>query len=179
MSRTVSLGCVNNGAATMIDAVVLDTGFLISLVDRSRPCHAAAKAYYRYFLEHGITMFSPTVVAAEFALKQPVTDLPLRNFRVLPFTLNDAVRCAALNVAQYRGPQGHGQRDAVKDDFKIIAQAEEQNARLLITEDASTLPLYCARLTTDGKVRIVQLRDGFDQAMVNQDGQRQLGLGST
>lgn len=92
----------------MIDAAVLDTGFLISLMDRNRPFHAVAKEYYRYFLENGFVMFLPTVVAAEFALKQPIADLPLRNFRVLPFTLNEASRCAGLNVAYYRAQQGDG-----------------------------------------------------------------------
>jgi predicted nucleic acid-binding protein len=36
----------------MSKMAVLDTGFLISLVDKKRPCHKAAKAYYKYFLEH-------------------------------------------------------------------------------------------------------------------------------
>ena len=78
-------------------------------------------------------MFLPTVVAAEFAVKQPVTDLPLRNFRVLPFNLGDATCCAGLNVSYYRNKHGAGQRDAVKDDFKIIAQAVEQDARVLFS----------------------------------------------
>ena len=162
----------------MSDGVVLDTGFLISLIDRKRPCHLATKDYYKYFLEHGVTMFLPTIVAAEFTLKQPITDLPLRNFRVLPFTLPDAMRCAGLNVAYYRSVVGGGQRDAVKDDFKIMAQVEEQGARFLITEDAETLPRYCARLTADGKVhfRVLQLKDGFDVALVNKNGQRDLDL---
>jgi len=73
----------------MVDGAVLDTGFFISLVDGNRPCHEAARGYYRHFLENGITMFLPTVVVAEFAIKQPIADLPLRNFRVLPFNLDD------------------------------------------------------------------------------------------
>ena len=165
----------------MSDGAVVDTGFLISLMDRKRPCHDAAKAYYKYFLENGMTMFLPTVVAAEFAIKEPVTDLPLRNFRVLPFSLSDAVRCAGLNVAHYRAVVGGGNRDAVKDDFKIIAQAEERSVRFVLTEDAETLQRYCQRLAEDGEVhfRVVQLRDGFDAALVNKDGQRDLDLESS
>ena len=40
----------------MSDGAVVDTGFLISLVDRNRPGHDAAKQYYRYFLENGVTI---------------------------------------------------------------------------------------------------------------------------
>jgi len=162
----------------MSDGAVLDTGFLISLVDRSRPCHATAKRYYKHFLENAIEMCLPTVVAAEFAIKQPISDLPLRNFRVLPFNLDDAERCAGLNVAYYRSQQHVGQRDAVKDDFKIIAQAEVQGARLLITEDEATLSRYCGALIADGKVRfrVVSLRADFDVSFVNENGQIEMPL---
>jgi hypothetical protein len=164
----------------MSDGAIVDTGFLISLVDRNRPCHDSAKQYYRYFLENGVTMFLPTIVAAEFAVKQPVTDLPLRNFRVLPFNLGDATCCAELNVSYYRNKHGAGQRDAVKDDFKIIAQAVEQDARVLLTEDDETLAVYCGHLRKDGKIafRVVSLQKGFDVASVNEDGQSEMPLES-
>src|SRR5712671_638477 len=120
----------------MNNMAVLDTGFLITLVDLSRPNHAAARGYYKYFLERQIVMLLPTVVACEFCIVQPVTDLPLRNFRVLPFNLADAMKCAELNAHHYRQQMANvGQRDAVKDDFKIIAQAVVQQVGFLITED--------------------------------------------
>jgi hypothetical protein len=85
-------------------------------------------------------MLLPTIVAAEFCVVQPVRELPLRNFRVLPFNLADAEKSAELNAHRYRQALANtGQRDAVKDDFKIIAQAVVQKARLLITEDNETL----------------------------------------
>jgi predicted nucleic acid-binding protein len=52
----------------MNNAAVLDTGFLISLVDRQRPNHRIARNYYKYFLEHGVVMLLPTIVAAEFSI---------------------------------------------------------------------------------------------------------------
>jgi hypothetical protein len=160
----------------MNNMTVLDTGFLISLVDKNRSFHQAARSYYKYFLEHGIVMLLPTVVVAEFSIVQPVSDLPLRNFRVLPFNLPEAVKCAELNAHHYRGQLQVGQRDSVKDDFKIIAQAVVQQARLLVTEDESTLCRYCERLKSDNKIgfRLVKLSAGFDEAFVNEDGQRRL-----
>ena len=108
---------------------------------------------------------------------QPVTELPLRNFRVLPFNFLDAVKCAELNAHLYRQQLGNiGQRDSAKDDFKIIAQAVVQQARLLVTEDETTLCKYCERLKADTKIefRVVKLSGGFDEALVNDDGQRPL-----
>jgi predicted nucleic acid-binding protein len=160
----------------------LDTTFLISLADGNRSTHAAACDYYRHFLEHGIDMLLPTVVIAEFAQKQSISDLPMRNFRVLPFNLSDALQCAALNVAHHRVAAGQmGQRDAVKDDFKIIAHAKVEEAGLLLTDDGETLAVYCDRLRTAGKIgfRTVLLRNGFDAAFLNPAGQSELPLQST
>ena len=161
----------------MNNMAVLDTGFFISLVDRNRQCHQAARSYYKYFLENNVVMLLPTVVVAEFSIVQPITDLPLRNFRVLPFNLPEAVKCAELNAHHYRQQLGSvGQRDAVKDDFKIIAQAVVQQVRLLLTEDETTLCKYCERLAADRKIefRVVKLSAGFDEALANRDGQRGL-----
>lgn len=161
----------------MNNAAVLDTGFLISLVDRNRRCHQFARSYYKYFLEHTVVMLLPTIVVSEFSIVQLVTDLPLRNFRVLPFNFLDAVKCAELNAHHYRQQLGNiGQRDSVKDDFKIIAQAVVQQARLLVTEDETTICKFCDRLKADTKIqfRVVKLAAGFDEAQVNEDGQRPL-----
>lgn len=163
----------------MSDAALVDTSFLICLVSDGRKGHEAAKSYYKYFLEHDIALLLPTIVAAEFCLKQPITDLPLHNFRVLPFNVTDAQLCAELNVSYYRKAAGqHGQRDAVKDDFKIIAQAVTQQARYLVTEDEETLTKYCGALRADGKIafEVVPLSQGFDEARVNGTGQRGLDI---
>jgi len=44
--------------------VILDTGFLISLINKDRPGHEAAKAYYKYFLENEFMMLVPTIVVS-------------------------------------------------------------------------------------------------------------------
>ncbi|MDO9011831.1 MAG: PIN domain-containing protein [Gallionella sp.] len=59
----------------MTTAVLLDTSFLISLVDGKRPNHSIAVQYYRLMLEQQSPMFFSAIVAAEFAIKQPIRDL--------------------------------------------------------------------------------------------------------
>lgn len=160
-------------------SAVLDTTFLISLADANRPSHATAHEYYRYFASKGATLLLPTVVVAEFAVKQPVSTLPLHNFRVLPFNLPHALLCADLNVAASRAAAGLvGQRDAVKDDFKIIAQAQVEQAGFLLTDDGETMGTYCSRLSSAGKTtfKVVLLKAGFDVAFVNGTGQAELSM---
>jgi len=164
----------------MSNAALVDTSFLISLVNKNRPCHEVAKHYYKYCLENQITLLLPTVVVAEFAIKQSPDDLPLRNFQVLPFVYRDAKRCADLNVSYYRTKLGStGQRDAVKDDFKIIAQAEELKAKYLLTEDENTLKHYYDQLRSDNKIgfSLISIQQGFDVALINGTGQGELSLG--
>ncbi len=157
--------------------VILDTGFLISLVSKNRPEHEAAKKYYKYFLEHDFILMVPTVVVSEFSIKQPFSDLPLHNFTILPFNYGDAVTCGELNAFYYRRKIKAGQRDAVKDDFKIIAQAKEQDISFLITEDASSMKPYCEALKSEAKIdfQVIPLSEGFDISFINENGQTEMG----
>lgn len=160
---------------------VLDTGFLITLVDANRKSHEHAKAYYQYFLENGVTLYLPTVVASEFFIKQPIDEFSLlHNFKILPFNFAEAIRCSDLNSAYYRKQTGVGQRDAVKDDFKIIAQTEEQDALFLLTEDKNSMSVYCDLLRSESKIHftVIELSKGFDISFVNGDGQTELNYPS-
>jgi PIN domain nuclease of toxin-antitoxin system len=70
----------------MTASVLLDTSFLISLVDRNRVHHTIAAQYYKLLLEQQSPIYFSAIVAAEISIKQPITDLPLKNFRSIPFT---------------------------------------------------------------------------------------------
>ena len=77
--------------------VSLDTSFLISFADPDRPNHPVAVEYYRHCLACEIPMWISTIAAGEFEVGQPVSDLPLQNFRIQPFNLLHAIRAAALS----------------------------------------------------------------------------------
>lgn len=157
----------------MNNSVVVDTGFLISLSDKTRLAHETAKRYYKYFIEQKITMLLPTVVVAEYFSKEGVPELPLHNFTVLPFNYADARFCGSLNAVKEYKELKAGSRPAVKDDFKIIAQSCVNQAKFLITEDKNTMAVYCNKLTQDSKAdfRVIPLSEPFDVSFVNDDGQ--------
>lgn len=161
----------------MTAAVLLDTGFLISLVDKTRPNHAVAAQYYRLMLEQQSPMYFSAIVAAEFAIKQAITDLPLKNFRCIPFNIPHSNESARLWNALGRHDDGDS-RTVVRDDVKLLAQAVHESIPFIMTEDASTLFKYCERLWTAGvsNVRAIKLVDGFDSCTLRADGQRGLAL---
>jgi hypothetical protein len=109
-------------------------------------------------------MYLSTVVASEFQAKQAISDLPLRNFVMLPFNVDHAIRCG-LMVRQMARDTGDD-RVRVKDDFKLLAQCDCEAITHLISEDASTLAKYLDRAREKGlaTTKIVLLRNGFDAA---------------
>lgn len=147
-----------------MNAALLDTSFLISLSDPARVHHGVALAYYKACIEHRVRMLLSTVVVSEFQVRQAVTDLPLRNFQVLPFNVDHAMACGLLARALAR--DAGDDRVRVKDDLKLIAQCPCEGVALLLTEDESTLTKYLQRATDDAAVgtRAVLLKRGFDAA---------------
>lgn len=158
-------------------SVLLDTSFLISLVDSKRPNHTVASQYYRHMLDEQISMYFSAIAASEFAIKQPITDLPLKNFRSIPFNIPHSIEAARLwNLTEREVDDA---RHIVRDDVKLIAQAVKESISFILTEDAKTLYKYSDNLRAKGftQVRPIKLIDGFDSYAFQTDGQRGLDLG--
>lgn len=144
--------------------MLLDTSFLISFSDPARPHHAAAQSYYRECVRRHVPLYLSTIVISEFQVKQAINDLPLRNFVVLPFNVDHAMKCGLIVRSMSRDPEDD--RVRVKDDFKLMAQCDCESISHLISEDASTLAKYINRALDTGMAttKVVLLCDGFDAA---------------
>jgi hypothetical protein len=147
-----------------LNSVLLDTSFLISLSDPARAHHSAAVQYYKECVRRQVPMYLSTIVISEFQVKQAINDLPLRNFVVLPFNVDHAMRCGLVIRQMTRDPEDD--RVRVKDDFKLLAQCDCEAISHLISEDASTLAKYLDRARDAGlaTTKVVLLRDGFEAA---------------
>jgi len=158
-------------------SVLLDTSFLISLVDQSRPNHNTAVQYYRLMLEHKVPMYFSAIVAAEFGVKQSITDLPLKHFRSIAFNIPHAQAAGHLWGA-LRSREDNSPRHVARDDVKLIAQAIHEAIPFILTEDAATLDKYCDRIQSAGlgKIRAITLAGGFDPRSLSGDGQQELEL---
>lgn len=154
---------------------MLDTSFLISLVDSNRPNHSVATQYFKLLIEQQSHLYFSAIVAAEIAIKQPITDFPLKNFRFIPFNIPHSIESARLwNLLG--GHDNGDNRAVVRDDVKIMAQASHEGIPFILTEDASTLYKYCERLRDayDVNITAIKLADGFDPSAFRLDGQRDL-----
>jgi predicted nucleic acid-binding protein len=156
----------------MAAGVLLDTSFLITLAGTSRSNHETARRYWRHFLDNQIPIFLSCIVVSEFCIKQEIPPDMLRSCVVLPFNWDDAQKAAKLDWKRLR-PAGI-ERDALKDDIKIIAQAAVKEAEFVITDDAESFFRYCTTFKDAGEVQFkaIKLEDGFDRAFFDPSGQR-------
>jgi len=163
--------------------VSLDTSFLITFADPDRPNHAVALEYFRHCLTQRIPMWLSAVAAGEFEVKQPVSDLPLQNFRIQPYNLPHAVRAAALlrAIREDSTSSEEDRRPIIINDLKILAQAEEDNIPVILTEDRNTLSRLAERLRQRGQfnVRVLLLTEGFTPGRLAAPAQDELRLPPT
>lgn len=120
----------------MNKSVLLDTSFLISLVDTERTNHQNAKDYFKYFLDENYKLYLSTIVASEFLCKGSIEDLPHEQLRVLPFNFSHAERLPFL-FSELK--TSDITRIQVKDDYKIACQAQHHEIGYFITDDK---PIY-------------------------------------
>jgi predicted nucleic acid-binding protein len=158
-----------------ITSALLDTSFLISLTNQTRETHDIAHQYYKYMIEQKITLFLSSIVVSEFCVRQPITDLPLRNFKILPFNVPDAIESADIYNKLKGNLQGNDSRTVIRNDINIIAQAIKANIPVVLTDDARTFYRDCEKLSNFGKnVRAIVLKNGFDSSQLRFDGQKDI-----
>jgi hypothetical protein len=147
-------------------SALLDTSFLITLVNQNRPNHSTAAKYYRFMLEQQVPIYFSAIVAAEFAIKQPLSELPIKNFRCLPFNIPHSIESARLWNAIGKRDDGEN-RAVIRDDTKLLGQAAHESISHVVTEDESTLYKYCEKLRNARLIRVqaVKLIDGFIPAV--------------
>jgi len=145
-----------------LNSVLLDTSFLITFSDPNRPNHQVAIDYYKECILRKVPMYLSTIVISEFQVKQAINDLPLRNFIVLPFNVDHAMRCGIM-IRQMNRDAGDD-RVQVKDDYKLISQCDCENIDLIFSEDASTLTKNLDKGRELGlmSAKSILLRNGLD-----------------
>lgn len=162
-----------------LKSLLLDTSALIALADPAQPQHETAQRYLREALRAKVTLYLSVVCAAEFQQRQAVTDLPLRNFIVLPFNIDHAMVAGELMRHARPAPEPEA-RAAVRDDMKLIAQAVVESIGHMLTEGESALTRHVALLGEAGRCRIdcIRLDEGYDGAWFS-GGQKSLPLPDT
>lgn len=124
-------------------SVILDTSFMIRLLNECDRLHTNAKGYFRYFLENGIPMYFSTISIAEYCVRGDFYDLPFQNIRVIPFNVFHAKEAGyfadTLFHAKSKGLIEITDRLIIPNDSKLFAQGSiEQDIKYFVTADVKS-----------------------------------------
>jgi predicted nucleic acid-binding protein len=108
---------------------LLDTSFLIRLLNEGDSLHKNAKEYFQYFLKEKSILKCSTISIAEYCVRGKYVELPFRNMQILPFNFNHAVRAGEIMAAllAHRGIPDGSDRTVVINDVKLFAQADTES----------------------------------------------------
>lgn len=124
-------------------SVLLDTSFMIRLLNENEPLHPNALGYYKYFLDHEIPMCFSTISIAEYCVKGDFYDIPYRQVKILPFNIFDAKEAGRFARAIFDARSGRqlerNERKIIINDTKLFAQASvDSQIKYFVTADTKS-----------------------------------------
>lgn len=135
-------------------SVLCDTSFFIRLLDSSDKLHHNARQYFRYFAEQNYGLCISTIAIAEYCVRGRAEELPLRNFKIVPFNLDHAKQTGelALLVFEKKDRLNLSNRNIIPNDTKMFAQADVENGiGFYLSSDSESLKIY-RLLKEEGKL---------------------------
>ena len=132
---------------TMSHAVLLDSGFLIRLMNPSDPLHQVALNYFKSFVNDGIICKVSTIALAEYGVKGSLSLLPSIYLQYVPFKYEHAQVAAEFMRTILRVKQERGAiiqpRTVIPNDTKMFAQASsEKDVVAFVSADSEAKKVY-------------------------------------
>jgi predicted nucleic acid-binding protein len=120
-----------------MDSVLLDTSFLIRLVNSHDSLHKQVGTYYKYFIDNKIEMYLSAIAVAEYSAKDDLKNLPLKSFKIIPFDYFDGQKAGEFHAVllKNKGKLAGIERNLIKDDCKLIAQIYNRKIAGFVTKD--------------------------------------------
>ena len=146
----------------MAKTVLLDSGFLIRLMNPNEPLHRVALDLFKDYVSSGVTCMVSTVALAEYGVKGDLRYLPTKYLQFLPFQYHHAEVAAMfmrriIQVKQERGAEIKP-RVIIPNDTKMFAQASaETDIFAFVSADAEAKKVY--ELLVDPGFEFVNIRD--------------------
>jgi predicted nucleic acid-binding protein len=118
-------------------SVLLDTSFCIRLLKKDDTFHQNVVDYFQHFLEQKIELFISTITIAEYSVKDDPNNLPLKTMKIIPFDFFDGKLAEEFHsiLLEQKDQTKDLDRDAIKDDCKLISQICNRQIEGYITKD--------------------------------------------
>jgi len=148
-------------------SVLLDTSFFLRFLNDESPLYKNADNYFRYFIEHKITMMISTISIAEYCVGGDIHELPLKNLQIVPFNLDHSKRTGefAKIVFQNKGKLKLNERNIIPNDTKLFAQADcEKSVEFYLSSDKESFKIYnLLKQHTNPKFQFIDLNTPYNQ----------------
>lgn len=147
----------------MAQAVLLDSGFLIRLMNPEESLHPVAMRWFRNFIEQGVVCKVSTIALAEYGVKDDLIHLPMQYLHVLPFHYSHAERAAQFmrTIIQVKKERGViiQPRVIIPNDTKMFGQAgSEVDIRSFVSADSEAKKIYSLLKQPD--FEFIDIREG-------------------
>lgn len=124
----------------MHKSVLIDTCFLIKLLNPAETLHTNAVRYYEFFVTSKIQIYISTISIAEYCTKGKFEDIPIRQLRVLPFNWDHAIKAGEFTATVFRQKNIQSEsikpRSVIPNDSKLFAQADiDKSITCFVTSD--------------------------------------------
>jgi len=148
-------------------SVLLDTSFFLRFLNDESPLFKNADNYFRYFIQHEITMMISTISIAEYCVGGDIHELPLKNLQIVPFNLDHSKRTGefAKIVFQNKGKFKLNERNIIPNDTKLFAQADcEKSVEFYLSSDTESLKIYnLLKEHTNPKFQFIDLNTPYNE----------------
>lgn len=156
--------------------VFLDTSFLEALLNKTREEHRIAVLYFSSWIKNQILIGTSTICLAEYSVKAPELHPIFQQIKIVPFNAEAARftgelfrRYKGTVTAQMKKDAGYGKRDALKDDFKILAAATMFRASAIVHNDKNTMDLFVKKAIKElpqcRNMSSILLTDGYNAGL--------------
>ncbi len=147
---------------------MLDTSFLIRLLNKNDSLHENAKGYFRHLLGEKTILKCSTISVAEYCVRGKHAELPLRNLQIVPFNFDHAIRAGEIMsiLLAKKAVPADVERTIVINDIKLFAQADvEKEIDGYLTSDSRNIKLYSAvRQTSELSFKFLDIKTPCHEA---------------
>ena len=131
----------------MEKAVLLDSGFLIRLMNPDDPLHRVALDFFKKYITCGVTCKVSTIALAEYGVKGDLRFLPARYLQYVPFLYSHAEVAAEFMREVVEAKQKRGAviqpRVVIPNDTKMFAQASaDPDVFAFVSADSEAKKVY-------------------------------------
>jgi len=121
----------------VVKNVLLDTSFIIQLMNSKSEYHNNARLYFEYFANYKIEMYISTISISEYAIiSHPDYLKYLKTFKIIDFNYMDALISGQYaNLLKGKKKLSKNGRSIVINDIKLLAQLNNRKIEGIVTNE--------------------------------------------